>query len=842
MNVPLTPSLFALPFLLATASVAAQPIPKPAAVSTQRPLSFVENRGQWDSPADFIVQHGPLTAHFAGATWTLDLRGDDEDAGACAVRLHFEGARDDVRAAGERPLPGRYNFFRGTDPEAWQTGVRSWHSVLYSSMYEGVDVRVRSQDGQLEYDLLLEPGANLETVVVRCEGIDALAIDDDGALVLDTAVGPIRQDPPTTWELDRQGERRFVACRYRRIDDERYGFVVPRRDDSRALVVDPGLVWSTFLGGSLWDGVGDMGRQPDGDLVLVGMTKSIDFPVKAGYQLNYSGGIQDGYIACLSPDGSVLRWASYLGGSANDWCLAVAVDPSSGQVVVGGSTGSVADFPVTSGAMQSVAGGKSEAFLSRLSEDGSALLYSTFYGGGEKDGAWDLALEATGAVAVVGMTWSTDLPLGASPFQSVNRLGPQDGFVARMTAPASGSGRLLAATYLGGTAREAQENRMLGVADTSGIHVAVDVAGTVTVSGETESADFPVTQNVYDSTHNGGKDLFVTRFDPMLTRQLASTFVGSTLEERRGALALDPAGRPVLAGMTRSARFPTTAGAFQTAPAGLADGVVLKLDTALQTLLYSTYVGGPRGDHLLGVLVDDSGTVTAVGQVESGFPITSGAYDTTNSGIDAVLVRLRMDGNGSRDLLYSTFLGAYTGPANDYQFGWRCLQRGHTVTMSGFTGSANFAVTPGAYDTSHNGEVDAFVSQIEMLPTGVEPYGTSSAGCKGQLYAGVTEQPRIDRPDFALTCSGGPANGGGALLLGVQRPPQPVPVLGIDLWVLPTVAPAASSDAFGYANVRLPLPNDPRLVGAKLYAQFVWASPCGAQGLSASDALEITVQ
>ncbi len=132
--------------------VLAQPQSAPPSPTTKRPLAFVENRGQWDSPARFVARSGPLTAHFAGAEWTLDLRRSGESTEACAVRLTFEGAREDARASGERSLPGRYSFFRGADPEKWHSDVPSWASILYRAMYPGAPLRKSGYSAECDWN------------------------------------------------------------------------------------------------------------------------------------------------------------------------------------------------------------------------------------------------------------------------------------------------------------------------------------------------------------------------------------------------------------------------------------------------------------------------------------------------------------------------------------------------------------------------------------------------------------------------------------------------------------------------------------------------------------------
>src|SRR5262249_49071474 len=166
-----------------------------------------------------------------------------------AVRLEFEGASAETMLAGEQRHPACYNFFYGNDPARWQTNVSAYSSVLYRGLYSGVDMRVREERERLEYDLLLAPEAALERVVVRCEGVTNISVAPDGALLLHTALGPLRQAPPKTWEVLPNGEKRSIECQFQRLDSQRYGFVAQKRDCNLAMLIDPGLEWGTYLGG-----------------------------------------------------------------------------------------------------------------------------------------------------------------------------------------------------------------------------------------------------------------------------------------------------------------------------------------------------------------------------------------------------------------------------------------------------------------------------------------------------------------------------------------------------------------------------------------------------------------
>ncbi|HEV8635898.1 MAG TPA: hypothetical protein VG370_16865, partial [Chloroflexota bacterium] len=301
------------------------------------PLDFVENRGQWDVPARFVAQKGSLAAAFDNNAIRLHLGSVQS-----ALGLTFEGASQDATLVGEGERSGRYNFFIGDDPTKWRWHVASYGGLLYRGLYQGVDLRVSEDGDQLRYDLLLAPGADVTQIVVRADGADRPSIADDGSLVLQTASGSLRQSPPLTWEELPDGVTRRLESRFRIIDPERYGFEVLGHDPLFKLVIDPGLDWATFLGGSGDETVEGLAIVTDGtgDIVLAGQTWSPDFP-RTGGNLGPTG--LTPYVARLNASGTALVYATLFGGTFNHSVKHVALDASNRPVVVG-DTNSI-DFP-----------------------------------------------------------------------------------------------------------------------------------------------------------------------------------------------------------------------------------------------------------------------------------------------------------------------------------------------------------------------------------------------------------------------------------------------------------------------------------------------------------------
>ncbi|MHC4898157.1 MAG: DUF7948 domain-containing protein, partial [Planctomycetota bacterium] len=240
---------------------------------------FVPNLGQWEHPARYVAKFGAMTVFLEGKGWVFTL--SEKERGA-AVRMQFTTSDSDPRIEPEDQLVGVHNYFLGNDPARWRSDVPRYGAVCYRGVQPGVDVRTREHDGHFEFDLLLEAGAELEPVEIVVEGASRLYVDDDGALVLETALGPVRMPAPPSWEESPSGEKSPVACRYVLRGEDRLGFEAPGRRPDWALVVDPGLVWSTYLGGDGFDQAHEVALDVKGAATVTGSTGSADFPTTTG--------------------------------------------------------------------------------------------------------------------------------------------------------------------------------------------------------------------------------------------------------------------------------------------------------------------------------------------------------------------------------------------------------------------------------------------------------------------------------------------------------------------------------------------------------------------------------
>src|SRR5215213_6579912 len=360
----------------------------------QLPLSFEANVGQTDPQVDFISRGSGYTLFLtpgeavlalraaSASSATTDQRNDHESA---LLRMKFVGSEGKPRVSGQEELPGKVNYYIGKDRSRWRTGVSTYAKVAYQNLYPGVDLVYYGNQRQLEYDFVVHPGTDPNIIALSFEGADGLKVDPQGELVLQASGGEIRQRKPLIYQ-EGDGVRHEVAGSYKLKDRNTVGFQIADYDASRPLVIDPVLVYSTFLGGANVDSGFDITVDAAGNAYVTGSTQLLivpsTFPTTAGAFDTTHNGSQDAFVTKLNPSGSALVYSTFLGGTDLDSASGIAVD-SAGNAYVTGTTSS-SDFPTTVGAFDTTLNDR-DAFVTKLNPSGSALVYSTFLGSIEDD-------------------------------------------------------------------------------------------------------------------------------------------------------------------------------------------------------------------------------------------------------------------------------------------------------------------------------------------------------------------------------------------------------------------------------------------------------------------------
>lgn len=407
----------------------------PAARATiiSAPLVFEPNQGQFEATVRFVSRTKGYTLGLtdSGAVITLGDRGSDATGGG-VLRLTFDGALSRQPVALDR-APGVINYLIGNDPARWRTGVPLYSRVTYDDVYPGVDVVYYGNDGTHEYDLVVAPGADPTRIAMRVTGADRIDRDTSGGLQLVTAAGTLTLRSPTLYQL-MDGERQTVDAHYA-IDGESIHFDLGDYDTSATLIIDPQLVYGTFLGGTGngVDQANGVAVDAAGNAYVVGTSETTDFPTQSPLQ-GQRRGQSDAVVTKLSPDGRLV-YSTYLGGDSFDYGADIDVRDD-GTAYVAGETTST-NFPLNS-PYQDRYRGNTDGFVVELNPQGTAITNGTYLGGSDTESVRGLQLTRLNDVAdsdnvfgdwlfVYGSTKSPDFPLEKP--QQASRAGEQDGFV-----------------------------------------------------------------------------------------------------------------------------------------------------------------------------------------------------------------------------------------------------------------------------------------------------------------------------------------------------------------------------------------------------------------------------
>src|ERR1700687_1780520 len=684
------------------------------------PLRFEPNVGQTDARVNFLARGNGYTLfltpdgpslrlrHPRAATNRSEVANRDKTASPSSdaiatktLEMKLLGVEATSRAEGLSELSAKSNYFLGRDGENWRINVPQYSRVKYHGAYPGVDLVFYGSQGQLEYDFVVAPGADVGRIQLQLQGANALRVDRSGDLLVQLEDSEVRQLRPVVYQ-DWGGRRHFLSGRYVDRGSRTIGFDVAAYRADKTLVIDPVLAYSSFLGGSLQDVGHAIAVDASGNVYLTGETVSTNFPTRNPKQPANAGG-SDAFITKLGPSGNVI-FSTYLGGSGNEndfhsgvEASGLAVD-SAGNVCVTGRTSST-DFPMMNALLPSYQGGAYDAFVAKLSATGDALLYSTYLGGAANDSGNGITVDSSGNIYVTGGTRSdTDFPISPGAFQRFPA-GQVEAFVTKIDPTQLGAASLVYSTFLGG-----------GGID-RGIAIAVDSSGNAYVTGRTESSDFPVSPNSFQSTYKGGTDAFVTVLDPNGAGLIYSTFLGGSGFDLANSIAVDAMGNAYIAGETDSSDFPTING-FQTANGGGSDAFVAKLDQSGTMLVYGTYMGGTGSDRGTGIALDPTGKIFVTGETSSGnFPTLSPFQPSRGGPKDAFVTQLDLSRQGTNSLLFSSFLG---GTGAEIGFGIAVNSAGDAWVVGQTSSSGDFPLASAVQPIYGGGTSDAFVARITV--------------------------------------------------------------------------------------------------------------------------------
>ena len=701
------------------------------AVFASMPLGFEPNQGQTDRQVKFLARGRGYTLVLTGNEAVLKLQAAEarsqepgvrsqQSARGSVVRMHLVGANRRINVVGRERLGSVSNYFIGNDSSKWHSGIPQFARVRYQQVYPGVDLVYYGNQGQLEYDFEVAPGANPGIVQLQFDSSHKLSVNRDGDLVLRASGADMKFHAPLVYQQIGD-KRQKVAGKFVVSAGNRVGFSVGNYDRSRELIIDPVLNYSTYLGGSGAESGATVAVDSALNTYVTGATTSADFPPQPGV-IGSLKGAQNVFVTKFDVN-NVPLFSTYLGGNNTDSSVGIAVD-SSFDVFVAGNTTSTT-FPTSSTAFQPgppPAG--NHIFVSRLSSDGKSLPYSTYLFGTGIDTASGIAADNALNAFVTGTTTSTSITAGfpatVGAFQTTP-LGATQFFVSKLNTNASGGASMAYSTYFGGG------NPANGTATGGGI--AVDGSGNVYFTGATNFlnisggvANFPILNaahaclndptNSTSCTTSSSTDAFVAKINPSTSaaQLLYSTYLGGTGDDAGTGIAVDSGGNAYITGSTNSTDWPVTTNAAQGANAGGQDGIVAKLNNPTSggsvSVTYSSYLGGSQADVGNAIAVDSTqGARIAGTTLSSSFgtlPMTN--FGPTGGG-DAFVARIDTTGTGN-----GQFVSLLGGTGSDRGTGVAVDTNGVTY-VAGDTDSGDFP-TVNPFQAHLNGPSDAFVAKV----------------------------------------------------------------------------------------------------------------------------------
>jgi hypothetical protein len=785
------------------------------------PLAFEENEGQTDPQVKYTARANGYTLFLTdrGAVFAFHSKSAGEPDGhrrvsdriksgsktqkgsSAVVRMKLVNDNAEAQPEAADLLPGKTNYYLGSDPAKWHKGVSRFGRVSYKGVYPGVDLAYYGQQSKLEFDFIVAPHSDPGPIGLAFSGAKCVGTDDAGNLVIATGAGDVVLHKPVAYQLQ-DGVRQPIDARFERNARNQVGFHVGSYDRSRELVIDPSIVYATYLGGSNEDeaygiavdatgayitGATDSPNfpnsivagpfldafvtklDPNGALLystliggsagngvslglgiavnstgtyVIGNTTSTNFPATV---LILPGGLQDVFVAKLDNTGAQ-KWLTRLGGSSNDSGNAIAVD-STGAAYIGGETDST-DFPIAGPGIQGTSAGNGDGFYAKLDPTGGFLDYGDYIGGSLGDLVTGIAVDGTNNAYVTGITVSSNFPITSGSFQTTQAGTGDNAFVAAVKADGSA---LIYSTYLGGS----------GTTDAYGI--AVDSTGEAYVTGDTDSTAFP-TVNPAQASLKGATDAFITKLNASGTGLFFSTYFGGTQGEIATGIALDSLNDVYVTGETDSSDYPTSGSPFQTTLGGGTDAFVTELSNTGFTV-YSSYLGGTGNENsvnvgadiipaLGAVAVDASSNAYLAGATQAGFPVTASPLQSNFAGgiADAFVAKI-----GAAPADFSVSVSPATISVASGQ-----TTTAITVTVSSVNSPFGSAVTLSCGAKPTNAACN--FSPLSVTPTGTAATSSLTISTNGSTGNGMLSPPTSRHAFFYAMLM--PLGGLGMLIAG----------------------------------------------------------------------------
>jgi len=719
--------------------------------SLKVPMYFEANKGQTDASVKFFTRAAGYNLYLTASEAVTVLRRAkaDKTKAPLVLRMKLKGANPSPSVEGQGILPGRTSYFLGSDKAKWQVGVRQYSRVNFSQVYPGIDMVYRFDKGNVEYDFIVAPGANPGRILMGFKGAKGMRLDPKGNLVLNVEGGELTYQAPKLYQT--LGSKRVsVKGHFVLASNNNVRFEVGNYIKSKQLVIDPAIVYGTYLGGSVDDEIMSVAVDATQQAYVTGwansaMTGAGGFPAStnAVSAPGPDNGARDVFVAKLSADGASIMWLAWLGGALAEQANGIALDNSSAStpnVFITGVTQSAGlgtAFPVAGPALQACdVNTGSLAFVAQLEQpsDIPALVYSTCWGGISgilTNTANGIAVDSLGAAYITGTTFATNFPISAGIAAPYNTMGAasEAAFVVKI-APAGAS-----VVY----------SMLMGTSDTvtNANAITVDAAGQAWVVGKTTSDTWPANTGAFlghfSELRTAGvwADGFVAQVAADGTSLLYATYINGATEDEATAVILNNAGavpyNVFVAGWTVSPTdFPSTAylllptvgpGSravpYQQALQGADDAFVLRLNPAEADInrslemVYATHVGAAGGaERARSMALDSLDDAYIAGWtrsanwevagndtlVDCSLPCVSrnitGAVQTNTSSDQAAFVAA-IDSDGLTRPFFS-YLGGSPGTAGKQSANGIIIDSLHNIYVAGITPSNLFPATDGS--------------------------------------------------------------------------------------------------------------------------------------------------
>ena len=673
-----------------------------AATNGRSPLFFMENKGavsdqvgrarsdiQFSVPAsrglNIFIGAGAIHYQFNKETGQVQS-GRMETSAHDAV---FEMHRMDVELLGADKnahmlMFDRQDYFENrfaAGSSAQPATSHACRKIVYQNIYPHIDWVLYTNNGSLKHEFVVRKGGKVSDIRIKYGGASDIKLNASGSLIAATAQGTVTEQVPSSFQQD--GKK--VKSEFRLNGDILTYDVSSYKGD---LTIDPVLEWATYYGGGSNDRANAVAADDSGNVYVAGETNSTASIATIGaYDVTFGGGISDAFIAKFNSQG-VRQWATYFGGSGDDFATGVALDQAN-NVYIAGRTSSTTGISTPGSNQPGYGGGVNDAFLAKFSSGGN-IQWATYYGGSLDDDATGVATDVSGNIYITGYTSSSNGISTSGAYQFVYG-GGRDVFLAKFTS----AGVIVWGTYYGGLNYD------------SGGGIATDLSGNVFITGSTTCTIGIATPGSYQNTFGGGAtDAFLTKFSGA-GALLWGTYYGGFFYDYGTGLATDSLGNIFMTGWTESTTGIATPGAFQdTIGGGANDAFVAKFNSA-GGIQWATYYGGSGDDFGYGLATDSTGDVYITGQTNSPAGIATAATPQAAFGggfNDAFIAKFSGGGNLQ--------LGSYFG-GGDFETGWGIATQGlRNVYVSGYTGSTSGIATPGAYQVSLGSSPDAFLAKF----------------------------------------------------------------------------------------------------------------------------------